>query len=97
MEIVSIGQKYLQKHMYLPMKVFKALDMTRGKCNLEALMVLWSIETNAMDPYKDTSKNKPDAVLPHKWQICEVARVTHMHANNLLPMKHLIGQHGEGC
>ena len=56
MEIISIGKKYLQEHFYLPIKVLEALDLTGGKCNLKALMVLQSIETSAKDPYKDISK-----------------------------------------
>ena len=40
-------------------------------------------------------QKKPDAVLPHKWRVREVARLVHGYKDKILPMKHYIGPNPE--
>ena len=71
---ISIVKSYYQEHVFTSIKVLEAMDLSGGKCNLQALMVLRKVATASNHPYKDqtTKKKRPDSILPHKWRVREV-------------------------
>ena len=66
---IKVVKKYYQDNIFTPEKILRAMDIAGGTCNLKALTILRDVEVCTNDPFKDTSRKRCDAILPHEWRV----------------------------
>ena len=93
--MIKVVKKYYQEYIFTPENILRAMDLAGGTCNLKALTILRDVEVCANDPFKDTSRKKCDAILPHEWRVRRAAKLVHRFADDIIPLKHYKGKHGE--